>query len=348
MPATGPYPILSLPYANTPYYPKSPTSGATATAQPGNLSGSVIPGTYNASAGGVPNVPNPITTQGSVLSGNQANLGGLTGLAGQLNAFNTAQAAGQYQANLPLYNQLNQQASSNIASNLAGKLPQDVINQIQQQSAERGITTGSPGGPNSNAAYLSALGLNSLALQNQGQQQFSQAVARTPTGQMLNTSNFLVTPEQQQQAQLAANLYASSPIPIYAQNAAFGALNQGLGRGQQAMGPSGAPTQSQDLVGRILGRYAPTAIGTPSPAAPPANPNAFGVATNSAGGYSDNSGLPSNFDQMSEADQLDWLSGIDTSGMTNTSAPVDTSSYFPDYGTATDLSDPSAFDFIGG
>lgn len=335
-------------------YPTPPQSGTT------SLPAGAVGG-WDPAAGGVPTVPNPVATAGQAISGNAGNFGSLASLGNRFNQFTGQQALQQYQNNLPLYNQLTGQASSNILSNLSGQIPQDVQNLMAQQAAERGVATGSPGSPNSNAALLRGLGLTSLDLQNQGQQQLTAAIGRTPTGQQFNPSQFFVTPDQQQQAQLGANLYASAPNPASALAARFAAMGAGLGQGQRATGPQGAPTSSQGMVGDILSRYAPTVGGTPSPSpfAPPSGGGGgFGAAWNSAGGYADTSGasLPDNFDQMSEADQLDWLSGIDTSGMdsgasfdqSSAPAPVfDTSSYYPDASSG-DYWDFSSGDFGGG
>lgn len=184
--------------------------------------------------GGVPTVPSPEESLAQSLYGTQQNLGGLYGLAGQTNQFNAAQAAGQYQANLPLYGPMTQQASSDIYSNLQGQLPADVIQQMQQRAAERGVQTGTAGSPNQDAAYLRAIGLTSLDLENLGQQQLSQAVARTPTGPLFDPSKFYITPADQSQAQLLANIYAAAPNPTLAAENALRLAQQGLRAGQGA------------------------------------------------------------------------------------------------------------------
>lgn len=191
--------------------------------------------------GGVPTVPSPEESLAQALYGTSTNLGGLYGLAGQTNQFNAAQAAGQYAANLPLYGPMTQQASTDIYSNLQGQLPPDVVQQLQQRAAERGVQTGAAGGPNQNAAYLRALGLTSLDLENLGQTQLSQAVARTPTGPLFDPSKFYITPADQSQAQLLANIYASAPNPTAAAENALRLAQQGLiaGHGAGAGGAGG-------------------------------------------------------------------------------------------------------------
>lgn len=55
-----------------------------------------------------------------------------------------------------------------IQQQLTGFLPADVLANIYQQGAERGVSTGMPGSPNANAATMRALGLTSLDVQQKG------------------------------------------------------------------------------------------------------------------------------------------------------------------------------------
>lgn len=197
--------------------------------------------------GGIPSVPSPISTQQEAVTGNLGNLGGLYKLAGSVNAFNQAQAPLGLQANLPGYQGMIGQSSRNIAANLAGQVPQDVVNQIAQQAAERGTATGlGTNAPNSNAALLRALGLSSLGQTQLGEQQLTAAIGRTPQGPVFDPSKFFVTPDQEQQAQAAADLYKSAPIPSAAAaearkqaTAGIGATGGGISMAPQL--PAGSP-----------------------------------------------------------------------------------------------------------
>ena len=113
-------------------------------------------------------------------------------LANQINEFMAGQANNQYVNNLPNYANMVGSRTQNIGQQLKGQLPQDVINQIGQQAAERGISGGSPGSPNSNAAYLRALGLNSLQMQQQGNQNLSTAIGDTPVSPLFNPASMIV------------------------------------------------------------------------------------------------------------------------------------------------------------
>lgn len=126
-------------------------------------------------------------------------------LAGNVNQFMTGQAMAPYLANLPNFATNMGKRSENTTAMLEGDLPQDVIQQIAQQAAERGIAGGAPSSPNSGAAYLRALGLNSLQMQQQGAQQFSQEIADTPVPELWNPMAMHVPMIMGQQEEQAAN-----------------------------------------------------------------------------------------------------------------------------------------------
>jgi hypothetical protein len=102
------------------------------------------------------------------------------------NQFMTGQAQAPYLANLPNYAQMIAQRSGNVTQQLKGQLPEDVIRQLRQQSAELGIATGTPGSPRTNSAYLRALGLNSLQMQQQASGEVSRLIADTPVPELSN------------------------------------------------------------------------------------------------------------------------------------------------------------------
>jgi hypothetical protein len=168
---------------------------------------------YNPAYGGVPTVPNPTATAATANAGNAANLPQLEGTAGSLNPFNEQQILGQYNMAIPNYAALTQTASGNAMSELEGNVPQDVINQLLQGAAERGITGGVPESANSNAAYLRALGLTSIGQQQTGMANLHQLSADAPIAPLFNPASMFVTPEQEQEAQMASNIYASAPNP---------------------------------------------------------------------------------------------------------------------------------------
>jgi len=179
--------------------------GATLTPGPVNY--------FNPAYGGVPTVPNPTATAAAANAGNAANLPALEGTAANLNTFNQNQLLGQYNMAIPNYAALTQTASGNAMQELSGQVPTDVINQILQGAAERGITGGVTGSNNANAAYLRALGLTSIGQQATGMANLHQLTADAPIAPIFNPASMFVTPDQEQEAQMAANLYASAPVP---------------------------------------------------------------------------------------------------------------------------------------
>lgn len=181
--------------------------------------------------GMVPNVPDPTSSAALAISGDIANLPGLQTLAGQTNAFNTQQALAPYIANLPGYQDMVAQSSKNIGGLLQGQIPADVMALLAQSSAERGAASGMPDAPASNAAYLRSLGLTSLGLEQQGEQNLTQAIQRTPVPQLFNTAQFMTTPTDMQAAAMAANMYAAAPNPAMNAQALIDLFTRMMGSG---------------------------------------------------------------------------------------------------------------------
>lgn len=173
-------------------------------------------GSYSPIYGGIPQLPNPVATAGQAVSGDLGNLNQLLALLGGIDTSQESQLLSNISAAIPNYSALVGAESGNTAQELAGKVPQDVINQIAQGAAERGISTGSPGSNNSNAAYLRALGLASIGQQQTGAQNLATMATTAPMAPLFNPSSFMVTPEQQQSAAAAQSIYNAAPIPAAA------------------------------------------------------------------------------------------------------------------------------------
>jgi len=214
--------------------------GQYANTSPGSVSGS--PGGTGSGTpyGRVPTVPDPILSADQAISGNLANLGKLYQLGGSLNDFNQSELIDQYENALPGYGGMVGQSSRNIASKLAGVVPTDVLEQLQQGAAERGIGSGSYLDDNQSAAYLKALGLTSLDLQNQGESELTNAIKRTPTAQLFNPGSFLVSPEDMQASNWAANQFAAAPDPTLAAQEAERRALAGINAGKAAAGGGGS------------------------------------------------------------------------------------------------------------
>jgi hypothetical protein len=201
------------------------------------LGGGTNPTGPNTGLGTNPQVPLPTTTAPGAVTGNIANLGNLYGLAQPTNQFNIGQSQQPLIQGLPNYQQMVSQSSQNIGSQLKGQVAPDVISELLQGAAERGIMTGSPGSPNSNAAYLRALGLTSAGLQQQGEANLTGAIGRTPQAPLFNPASMFVSPDQQQQAASANALYAAAPNPTAVAQANLGAAQGGLAAGRGSIVP---------------------------------------------------------------------------------------------------------------
>lgn len=127
-------------------------------------------------------------------------MSGMEGLIAQINEINQAAQQKANAGRIPGGAGLEAISSGNISSALSGQLDPSVLQQLGQRSAERGIMTGSPSGPGTNAEYLRSLGLTSLDLMGQGQNWLTQATGRNPAAPIYSAGNQVLTAEQQQQA----------------------------------------------------------------------------------------------------------------------------------------------------
>lgn len=164
---------------------------------------------YDPRFGGIPGVPNPVASAGEAVAGNLANFEDLARLTGRTNEL----MFGQYTGRLPGYSDLAAASSGNIAAQLRGELPQDVINLIGQQAAERGIGAGVSGSQFSNADYLRSLGLTSLAQKQAGETAFTGAMGRLQGIPTFDPSTMFTRPEDVYGAGLQRNIFASAPLP---------------------------------------------------------------------------------------------------------------------------------------
>lgn len=138
---------------------------------------------------------------------------------------------------------LENRSSINIENALQGKLPADVITQIAQRAAERGVSSGNPYGANSNADYLRAIGLNSLQLQNTGQDWLTAALARNPSAPIYDPGRLVVTPLQQAEFALQAANFG-----LNQQQAQFGAYNANAQQNLQASLANASNASERDRI----------------------------------------------------------------------------------------------------
>lgn len=133
------------------------------------------------------------------------------GLANETNQFMNRQALGSYTANIPGYTANVGKQAGVIGEQLSGSVPQDVINQILQRGAERGIVTGGSGGAGSNASWLRALGQTSTGLQNQGMQNLTQMIASAPIPELFNPASLFIPERWSKQA---LDIYNQTRQPV--------------------------------------------------------------------------------------------------------------------------------------
>lgn len=265
-------------YFNTQFYKDMAKNAGTGVPQ--TLAGAQ-PYNYNPSFGGIPSTTSPGYSAGQAIESNIANLGRASDLASQVNAYNR----GNFYAGIPNYTGMAAQSSANIGSALRGELPEDVIGAIQQQAAERGISTGAYGSPNANAAYLRALGLTSLDQQRFGEQALTGAVARGTQAPYFAPQLSFVSPQMQIEAQAGADVLNAAPIPSYAANtnrqAALSGLNTGFGmaRTPQVAGSAG-------VLNSILSKYSRGGAGG-IPVNQPVNSMAYGVPYGGGNAFAD-------------------------------------------------------------
>lgn len=178
-----------------------------------------------------------------------ANFGSLTNLAGQTNDFNQQQILDQMALALPGYENIVGQSSQNIQDNLAGLIPQDVQDAIQNSGAARAVGGGYGGSGMHRNLVARDLGLTSLGLKNTGVQQ-AQAQAsntrQTATSPMVDLQNMFVTPTQALDVQAGNNTVAAAPDP--SQRAAY---EKQLFDDYYGLGPGGVGGQQRSTQGSV-------------------------------------------------------------------------------------------------
>lgn len=147
------------------------------------------------------------------------------------NTLAAEEAQGQVYNQLPGYGASMGNIGNNIKSETAGQLPADVVAQIDQAAAERGVATGSPGSPNNNAALLRSLGLTSLDLTGRGESSLTSILPTLPGYGISTNPNFFPSSALSYEAQNQNNIYGAMPNPMAAAEANQNAFGAGVGAG---------------------------------------------------------------------------------------------------------------------
>jgi hypothetical protein len=241
--------------------------------------------------GGTPTVPSPGGTQTGAVNNNLAILSALYGLAGGAGGASATGAGSQFDTNLPGWRTAAATSLGNTQSLLQGQIPKDVQAVLNEQIAERGIQSGIPGSPNVDTnALVKYLG-TSLGLQQQGEQNLSAAMARTPQGPQFNPASMFLDPSTQQGWQWLANMLGAAPVPSQVGQSNLNALRQGIGQGRGSTQPGpNDPAFWNNLANSLNPPGTKTGTGpsgTPSPGTVPTggypnfNPNAAVIPTSS-------------------------------------------------------------------
>lgn len=119
-------------------------------------------------------------------------------------------------------------AATDFAS---GKVPQDVLDQIKNQAATWGVTSGMPGSGASNSKELESLGLTSLGLEQQGVQDYSTLLSGIAGTQL--------DPSLQTEIANRNSIYAAAPNPESASLLQMGLATGNIGGGYNPSGNSG-------------------------------------------------------------------------------------------------------------
>jgi hypothetical protein len=197
---------------------------------------------YSPAYGGTPIVPDPNASATASITGGLGNLGSLYGLTGGLDTAAGAGAISSLGQEIPGVSGLITGTTGNISNELAGKVPQDVIDLLSQHSAEIGAGRGmGPMAPSTNAAYLRALGLTSLGEKQRGAADLNSLMTAVPRAPQFDPSRMIVSPEEQQMWNYLRQTLAKSPNPAAAAAANVGALTSGLNTGAGAFPGMPAP-----------------------------------------------------------------------------------------------------------
>ena len=134
------------------------------------------------------------------IAANQSNLAGASQLAAGTNRANQESLLESLRSAIPGFDKLVSSTSGNIQSQLEGKLPKDVIEMINRQSAAANVASGTQGSGFGSNLTARDLGLNSLQMVQQGIQNSNQWLANARqnlTAPQFDVSNMFISPAQQ-------------------------------------------------------------------------------------------------------------------------------------------------------
>lgn len=152
-----------------------------------------------------PEVPKfrPIDTgaeAGKAVQANATNFGDISGLASRVNEFNTEELQAALKQIIPNIDSINQRASSNIESMLAGEIPDDVAEAVNRASASSSFARGLGGSGFGRNLRTRDLGLTSLQLTQQGLDSASKWLSnarQTQVAPQMDVTSMFISPALQ-------------------------------------------------------------------------------------------------------------------------------------------------------
>jgi len=228
------------------------------------------PTNYSAPYGGKPAVPDPTSVLQDTIGANLGMMPDIKGLGKKVSNYFWNQTTGR----VPGYEDMAGQSAQNIGAQLRGEIPEDVLYQLGQGAAERGI---SRGGGFSNADYLRSLGLTSLGLMGEGEKGLTGALQRAESIPMFDISKYMLSPQEAYNAQFQSNVIGAAPDPAAAAKvlrdelAKASATTPGRTSGMPAIGGGGPSARTPGYDWNTNVGTNP-AIGINSPAASSYNP----------------------------------------------------------------------------
>jgi hypothetical protein len=268
------------------------------------------PTKYSDPYGGKPAVPDPESILRNTIGANLGMMPDIKGLGRKVSNYFWNQTTGR----VPGYEDMAGQSAQNIGAQLRGEVPEDVLYQIGQGAAERGI---SRGGGFSNADYLRSLGLTSLGLMGEGEKGLTGALQRAESIPMFDISKYMLSPQDAYNAQFQSNVIGAAPDPA----AAAQALKNELANASKTTpgqftgmtgGGSGGGTPRPSASSTWSNAWAPTGdVGTTGyrPATSTYNPWGPTGWTGPMGAYGSSSQGPSGSPGWNEEDDYWWLGG---------------------------------------
>lgn len=138
--------------------------------------------------------------QQRAIAGNAAVLPELQRQAGQINTFNTDELQRMLERAMPGYSKVRDKTTANIQDWLAGKVPQDVSDQVMRNAAGRSLYGGFGGSGMARNLSARDLGLTSLDIMGKGMDAASRWIAQSKSGlSQFDVSSMFIRPEFQAQ-----------------------------------------------------------------------------------------------------------------------------------------------------